>query len=111
MENIKNVPTRLVEGVINKPDIYWDFVNYECPEDFITMMEVIRDVLKPERWDFRGITDMNGYFTKDGITVHTYYNIVGITLEYKNGLNESQEKVKKVRGWIQTVWNYMPPAP
>ena len=65
-------------------------------------------ILPLERHEVRckGITDMHGYFIKDGIRVNMEYDsMIGNWLEYKNSGSEAD--LNRVREWAQLIWDHL----
>jgi len=78
------------------------FVGFDDWEDFVKIMKLVEEKIKPNESNYKGITDMNGYFKKDGITVEVEYSsMVGNCMIFKG--TQTDANIEKVRLWAITI--------
>jgi hypothetical protein len=94
---------QLIETSYKNKEKYFYFVKYDDWKDFIRIVKIVKENIVPDKIKYSGITDMNGYFIKDGIRIEINYDFTGNELLYKDTGNP--EDLEKVRGWAKTIWD------
>ncbi|WP_459477390.1 hypothetical protein [Clostridium saccharoperbutylacetonicum] len=95
---------KLTESISNDNKIIYDFVGFEDWKDFVKIMDIIKVKINPDKIDYKGITDMNGYFEKDGLYVEIQYDeMIGNYVEFKG--DKSEENIIKIRRWINVIFD------
>jgi len=84
--------------------VSYDFVGFDDWIDFEKIMRFVRTRIEPERANYQGITDMHGYFDKDGLHVELEYDgAVGNWLEFKG--ERTEQNLSKVREWANLIFD------
>lgn len=95
---------KLNESKSEDNEIIFDFIGFEDWKDFVSIMEVIQDLIKADKSEYKGITDMNGYFEKEGLTVGVEYSsMLGNCLVYKG--EQTEEALSKLRSWSKMIFD------
>lgn len=85
--------------------VVFDFVGYDDWKHFVSIMNIVKKYLKPDELDYKGITDMNGFFKKNGICVKIEYNeMIGNSMIY-NTTNSTSKEINKVSEWATLIFN------
>jgi hypothetical protein len=84
--------------------VRFHFVEFDDGMDFIAIVRIIKTIIKPDKIDYRGIEDSNGYFEKDGLHIDLEYDgLIGNWMEFKG--EQTKENLAKVRGWAELIFN------
>ena len=95
---------KLVESISENNKITYDFVGFDDWRDFIKIMDIVNKELKPNKTDYQGITDMNGYFEKDELYIEVQYDeMIGNYLEF-NG-DKTDENLRKIKEWAKIIFD------
>lgn len=89
---------KLVVAVVNKNLIEYHFNEFDAGWDFVEITRIIKAKIKPQRINYEGITDMHGYFEKDGLRLKLEYDgMIGNWMEFKGEQTENNKaKVKEL---------------
>ena len=94
---------KLMEAPHENGDWAFYFNCYDYWEDFVLIFEIADEKIHPEKSDYRGITDMDGYFIKDGIRMEVFNDdMIGNRMLYKS--TGKAEDAEKARGWARLIW-------
>lgn len=94
---------KLSESTSDDNKITYDFVGFDDWRDFVKIMNIIKDKINPNKSDYQGITDMNGYFEKDGLYIEVQYDeMIGNYLEFKG--DQSERNIIKIREWANVIF-------
>ena len=94
----------LIETNQNNNEITFDFNGFDDCDDFVKIMNIIKGVIKPKICKYSGLTDMDGYFEKDGLRVVAEYNsMIGNYLIF-NG-DKTEVNIAKVRRWAKLIFD------
>lgn len=97
------IEKKLVEAPQENEDLAFYFNCYDYWEDFVLIFKIVNEKIHPEKSDYSGITDMDGYFIKDGIRMEVYFDeMVGNDMLYKS--TGKAEDAEKARGWARLIW-------
>ncbi len=85
--------------------IEYDFIGFDNWTDFDKIIKIAKQGIKPDEIHYRGVTDMHGYFIKDGIRVDIEYDsMIGNWLVYKKEKN-NEEHLEKVTEWARLIFD------
>ena len=94
----------LREGTPKSGWVTFCFNGYDDCDDYLKIIDSIKEVVKPDKITFRGMEDMDGYFIKNGLKVTVEYDsMIGNMLEYEN--NGTSENLDEVRHWVKQIWD------
>ncbi len=94
----------LIETSQKNNEITYDFNGFDDCDHFLKIIKIIKDIIKPSRCKYSGLTDMDGYFEKDGLHVDTEYNsMIGNYLIFKG--ENTEANLKKVREWAKIIYD------
>ena len=95
---------KLVEGILKNNDLIFGFVGFDDWTDFDKIIAIIKNRINPDNLDYQGMTDMNGYFVKDGLHVEIRYNsMMGNDLVFKE--ERTEENLNKLRKWSKVIFD------
>ena len=95
---------KLVESISENNKITYDFVGFDDWRDFIKIMDIVNKELKPNKTDYQGITDMNGYFEKDELYIEVQYDeMIGNYLEFTG--DKTDENLRKIKEWAKIIFD------
>ena len=95
---------KLAESISENSKITYDFVGFDDWRDFVKIMNIVKDNIKPNKSDYQGITDINGYFEKDGLYIEVQYDeMIGNYLEFKG--DKTDENLNKVKEWAKIIFD------
>lgn len=79
------------------------YKGYDYWEDFDLMFKIVDEKIHPEKSDYWGITDMSGYFVKDGVRMEVEFDsMCGNDILYKS--TGKAEDAEKAKGWARLIW-------
>jgi len=94
---------KLIEA-IEIDHVEYHFVEFDDGMDFVKIIDIIQDYIKPDRINYHGIEDSHGYFEKDGLYVGLEYDgLIGNWMEFKG--EQTEGNLTKVRGWANVIFN------
>lgn len=96
---------RLSEGLMESKNEYiFAFVGFDDYNDYIQIINIIKNVLKPDICKYSGLTDMYGYFEKDGLQVDVEFNwMIDNCLIFKG--ERTENNLQKVREWAKIIFD------
>lgn len=97
---------KLIETSDTDQSIVFYLSGYDDCDDFMKIYDIIKSRLTPDDIRCAGMTDMCGYFIKDGIRVDLEFDtMTGNEIIYRN--TGHPHDLEKVRGWVQLIWNIL----
>lgn len=95
---------KLVESISENSKITYYFVGFDDWRDFVKIMNIVKNNIKPDKSNYQGITDMNGYFKKDGLYIEVQYDeMIGNYLEF-NG-DKTDENLNRIKEWSEIIFD------
>ena len=94
---------KLVECLVDSGTYEFYFKGYEEFNDFLKIVAIIKNTIKPEKLNYSGLEDVSGYFVKDGVQINMLFDMTGNEMIYNN--KGYKNDIKKVRKWISEIWN------
>jgi hypothetical protein len=94
---------KMVE-TIKEDKVVYDFFWFDDWRDFDKIIFIVKDKIKPDKIDWNGLEDMNGYFEKDGLLVNLEYDSMGQNyIEFKG--EQTERNLAKVREWANIIFD------
>ena len=94
---------KLIEVPEENGDWSFYFNCYDYWEDFLLIFNIADEKIQPMERHYRGITEMDGYFIKDGIRMEVFFwDMDGNRMVYKS--TGKAEDAEKARGWARLIW-------
>ena len=98
-----NPEKKLRETPRNNGDLWFYFNGYGYWEDFLLIFKIVDEKIQPVERHYRGITEMDGYFIKDGIRMEVeFWDMEANRMLYKS--TGKAEDAEKARGWARLIW-------
>lgn len=95
---------KLSESISDTGTITFDFIGFDDWKTFVKIMEIVEDRIKPDKSNYQGVTDMNGFFEKDGLRVEIQYDeMIGNFLEFKG--EKTNDNLIIIREWAQLIFD------
>ena len=92
------------EIVLTNGDIYFPLTGLDDWGDFKFVVLAIKNVIMPEYIEYKGITDISGYFIKNAQRIDIEYEeMVGNGLIWRKQY-QNQNNVNIVRKWVNEIF-------